>query len=128
MLSKYGRRACFVGLIWQLHFLLLYFACEMSLGVSGKGVMHRSTINPTVRWGQDCVAGFLYVLLYIIKVEEMGKFQYRLAPHCSKLWTNTWGKKSQLARDLKVLIRKTVKGRERRTGFTSKQYDLLKSV
>lgn len=37
------------------------------------------------------------------------------------------GKKSQLARDLKVLIEKAVKGRERRTGFTSRQYDLLKS-
>lgn len=64
-----------VGL-WEL----IHRSClsEMSLGTGGKGVMHRSTGNPTARWGQDCIAGFPCGLWYIIKVGEMGKTQHRL--------------------------------------------------
>lgn len=79
--------------------------CEMSVGGSGEGVMHRGTVNPAVRW-------FIYVLLCIVKVEEMGRFQCRLAPCCSKLWTNTWGKKSHSQRSRGVNRKDSKRKRE----------------
>lgn len=74
-------------ILWEL--IHRWSLCEMSWGVGGKGIMHRSA----VRWGQDHGPELLQSLFDIIKVEERRKFQFRLAAHCSKLWTNTWGEK-----------------------------------
>lgn len=53
-------------IIWELiHRSCL---CETSLGVSGKGVMHRSTVECCeMDLGQDGVSGSLYVLLPVVK-------------------------------------------------------------
>lgn len=70
-------------ILWELIHRSCF--CEMSLGVIGKGVMHRSAVNSTVRL-EPRLRSWV-PLCFITKVEKIGKFQYRLAPHCSKLWT-----------------------------------------